>query len=227
MTNSEVKSFLDSFIKARIEGVLRRLIELECEVEPDSKYNGAAFFALSFDFMALFFCYVEFLGYLCNDGDKRKNLSKNAVDFLRRYFGEVNPKYKEVGGLLYYIYRHGNIHELKPKRIQLTDGTIVTWDIGSESGQESDPEHLTVSKEGSKRVLRVSENSLCSDLASAVDIYYEDFCKDPVLRQNFEDAVRKLRNSETEAEVRKRGKKYVCDSDFEFIRSLPDFDAEG
>lgn len=225
MENSEIRAYLDNFIKARIEGVLRPLIQLESEVEPDSKYSGAAFFALSFDFMALFFCYVEFLGYLCNDGEKGKNLSNNAVDFLRRYFGKVNPNYKEVGGLLYHIHRHGNVHELKPKRIQLTDGTTVTWEIGSGSVRESDPWHLTGWNMGSAYIMKVSENSLCNDLASAVDIYYEDLCKDPVLRQNFEDAFKKLREPEDEVDVEKR--QHIRRCDFDFIKNLPDFVAEG
>lgn len=227
MEDSEIKSFLDSFIKARIEGVLRPLIELEAEVKPDDKYKGAAFFALSFDFMALFFCYVEFLGYLLNDGEKGKNLSKNAVDFLRRYFGQVNPKYREVGGLLYNIHRHGTVHQLRSKSIQLTDGTKVGWKIESGSGGLSSEFHLTGYKMNGAAILTVSENSLCNDLASAVDIYYEDLCNDPGLRQNFEDAVRNLRTPDTEAEIRERGRNYIRDSDFDFIKNLPKFVDDG
>jgi len=72
-------------------------------------------------------------------------------------------------------------------------------------------------------MLKVSENSLCNDLASAVDIYYEHLCTDRLLRKNFEDAVKNLRAPDTEAKI--RNKNYICDSDFDFIRNLPDFAA--
>jgi len=137
MEYPKIKSYLDEFVKARIEGVLRPLME------EGSTATGAAFFAVPFAFMTLFFCYVEFLGYLYSGGEKDRRLSKNAVDFLRIYFGEADPKYKKVGGLLYHIYRHGTVHELKPKRIQLKDGTTVGWEIVSGTGQLSDPLHLT------------------------------------------------------------------------------------
>lgn len=217
MEYPKIKSYLDEFVKARIEGVLRPLME------EGSTATGAAFFAVPFAFMTLFFCYVEFLGYLYSGGEKDRRLSKNAVDFLRIYFGEADPKYKKVGGLLYHIYRHGTVHELKPKRIQLQDGTTVGWEIVSGTGQLSDPLHLTGFNLGEAVRLKVSENSLCNDLASAVDIYYKHLCTDRLLRKNFEDAVKKLRVPDTEAKI--RNKNYICDSDFDFIRNLPDFAA--
>lgn len=220
MENPKVKSYLDNFVKARTNCVLRPLMEMEGTV------TGVASLALSFAFMALFFSYVEFLGYLYKDGEKGENLSKNAVDFLREYFGRVNPKYREVGGLLYHIYRHGNIHQLKPKRIRLKDGTIVTWSIGSGTGDLSDPWHLTGYKLDGAVVLKVSENSLCNDLASAIDSYYEDLCKNAELRKNFEEAREALDNPETEDQIRRK-RKYVLDSDFDFITSLPKFVADG
>lgn len=71
----------------------------------------------------LIFAYVDYLGYLY----KGKSLSESAVAFLRDYWGRLDKRYSEVGGLLYHIYRHGTIHEYEPKIIQLNDGTRVVW----------------------------------------------------------------------------------------------------
>jgi hypothetical protein len=216
MEDSEIRKYLDIYINARVEGVLHPLMDLEGKVKSNDKYNGAAFLALGFDFMALFFCYVEFLGFLYSGGSDQ--LSQNAVEFIRQYFGRVNPSYKKIGGLLYHVYWHGSVHELKPKTIELESGMILRWEIMGGSGHYSNEGHLAGWQANEAAVLKVDENSLCNDLVAAVELFYEDLCSDQALRGKFENAVRLLKEPE-----KLGNRSYISESDFGFIRGLPPF----
>jgi hypothetical protein len=190
-------------------------MSLQSQVKAKDKYNGAAFFALSFDFMALFFCQVEFLGCLYSGERNNQALAKNAVKFIRQYLGRVNPRYKEIGGLLYHVYRHGSVHDLRPKTVELENGVILNWEISSGSGYYPSGKHLTGWQSNGTAALQVDEHLLCNDLVAAVDLFYADLCSDQQLREGFEAVVKTLKKPE------KLKKKGIYESDFEFIERLP------
>jgi hypothetical protein len=65
-----------------------------------------------FSCIRLIFCYSDVFGALLEN----EVSSKSAVKFIREYFGEVNPRYNDVAGILYSIFRHGTVHTFEPKR---------------------------------------------------------------------------------------------------------------
>ncbi len=158
----------------------------------------------------LMFSRIDFLGYLY----KGERSSKSAVTFIRDYFGKIDIRYAEVGGLLYHIYRHGTIHEYEPKKVKLADGTQMAWYVYKGGSKEL---HLSAYVEGSVLWLRLRLDSLFEDLNSAIDLYIEGLKKDEKLRQRFKKARNEILQPESEAEVRKKGREYILQSDFDFV----------
>lgn len=161
------------------------------------------------------FTHIDLLGYLYKGGTSQSN----AVEFLREYLGRIDPRYKEVGGLLYASQRHGLVHLATPKRIQLRNGMDFSY-VGF--GERQD--HLKVTKrqaiERGKRFdiyeLVLNLSLLYSDLLSAMDEYAKDVCVSQGLADVFWETFTARRTKEAkEAEIRR--KPYVQDSDFVFI----------
>lgn len=72
------------------------------------------------------FCYVDHLGYLAY-GDKRS--TQRAVKFIREFFP---GQYDALADLIYYMWRHGVVHEHKPRSLHapvsgMPGGVTVRW----------------------------------------------------------------------------------------------------
>lgn len=159
------------------------------------------------------FAYVDYFGYLY----KGESSTKSAVSFLRDYLGRVDKRYDAVGGLLYYIYRHGTIHEYEPKNVRLREGTRVAWFVFKDRIKEL---HLSGYWKEGILWLRIHLNSLYDDLNSAIDLYIQDLKSNAALRENFKKARREIEQPEGEEEVRRKARNYICESDFDFIKKL-------
>lgn len=55
--------------------------------------------------------HIDFLGYLFSGGKKESESAEKAVEFMREYFGQVDERYRECSGLVYYVLRHGLVHK--------------------------------------------------------------------------------------------------------------------
>ncbi len=167
--------------------------------------------------MVLIFIHVDLLGYLYAEDSSPRNSSKNAVKFLREYLGKIDPRYAEVGGLLYHMLRHGWIHRFTPKRLKLNDGTILDFQYSYNIDRE---QHLTkVEIQGAKKLL-ISMPLLYNDLLSAIDLFAVDISHNQELSDVFKKAFETRRKPEEENDIRVRYKSYLRDSDFHFIYRL-------
>ena len=199
-------------VEEYVKGPLEQLIHYE---------GGRAFLSASDDLlMLLVFTYVDLLGYLF----KGKSKSIYAVEFIRKYYGEVDRRYTQVGGLLYDALRHGMVHLAVPKRIKLEDGKLVDF-LFIRSGQRADYLKMTKQNETQSSgdtvvVYRLTLDLplLYGDLLSAIDSYVGDIKANQELSDTFCKAFRTRRESEaTEAELRRRS--YIQQSDFDFVRA--------
>ncbi len=169
--------------------------------------------------LTLIFINIDLLGYLY----KGEGKSICAVEFMRKYLGEVDTRYEEVGGLLYDALRHGYIHLATPKRIGLQDGKILDFSF-TVAGQRQD--HLKVTKrEELERVgrveicrLNVNLSILYEDLLSAMDKYAEDIRHNQALSDTFRKAFETRRQPQKAKEEALLGRTYIRESDFGFIR---------
>ena len=159
--------------------------------------------------MVLVFIHVDLMGYLYTGDPSPQNSSKNAVKFLREYLGRIDARYKEVGGLLYHMLRHGWIHKYTPKRLRMNDGTILDFQYSFDTNRE---QHLIkmAEIEGAKR-LHISVSLLYNDLLSALDLFAEDVRHNQELSDVFKRAFETRREPEEEDKLRT---KYNQDIDF-------------
>jgi len=175
-------------------------------------------FSESIDHILLsIFTHIDLLGCVY----KGETSQSNAVAFLREYLGRIDPRYKDVGGLLYASQRHGLVHLATPKRIQLLNGMILDFSYVL-YGERKD--HLKVVKqrviEEGKRfdiyVLVLNISLLYTDLLSAIDEYAKDICLSEELAEAFWESFTVRRTKEAREEEMRR-KPYIQDSDFVFI----------
>ena len=194
---------LEKYIKEPFQEVMTPLLT-ENEIFPS--YPGDAM-------MVLIFTHIDLLGYLY----RGESSSRNAVDFLRDYLGRADPRYEEVGGLLYVALRHGWIHKVTPKRFDLEDGAILDFSWGSTKNRA---EHLKIKKDTIERRevyrLFISLTLLYEDLVSAIDLYAEDLRHNQELSNIFKEAFETRREPEKEEKVCTRD--YIKSSDFDFVR---------
>lgn len=217
-SKSEVNGLWDVLSQFHINGIRKALIDLEGRIDTHSSEDNETHIALTYAFFNTFFCLVENLGYLY----KGERSSKNAVSFLRDYFGQVRPVYREMGGLLYDLYRHGSIHQLMPKSIVLSNGIKVSCVFPPEStmpnSQISIGQNLNTDERKKSIWLMMSCDALYNDMMSAVKIYEDDLQKDAALFNTFEASARQFQKDVTEAEIRKKCRSYIGDSDFNFLK---------
>ncbi len=155
------------------------------------------------------FIHINLLGYLQSGTDS----TTNAVKFLREYLGRVDPRYKEVGGLLYHLLRHGWIHRFTPKRLKLNNGTILDFQYSLDMNREG---HLKVVEIQGTRKILISLSLLYNDLLSAIDLFAEDIRNNQGLSDIFQKAFEARREPEEENILRKKG----YDRDLDFIYGL-------
>jgi hypothetical protein len=98
------------------ESIIAHLIGIVESIEADlmlplrahERENRGGFLSIS----RQVFCYVDYLGALADSGE---NSTKNAVNYMKKYFTRANPAYKNKCSLIYSMWRHGTVHEYDPK----------------------------------------------------------------------------------------------------------------
>ena len=172
------------------------------------------------EFMDVAFVHIDLLGRLYAGETSNKNTTKNAVMFMRKYFGRVDERYKEVSGLLYHALRHGYVHVFTPKRIELKNGEVL--DFSFVSGGKAQHLELKTMEEielpENVKIHRwlVNVAKLYEDFIIAVDKYADDIVQHQEVSDTFWQSFKSRRIEDTEEGLRNR-KGSNLDSDFEFI----------
>ena len=146
--------------------------------------------------------------------------AKNATEFIRKYFSKVNPRYGDIAGILYSVFRHGIVHTSHPKPFVVNntlylglvggkDFEIISdnkfmWKKGQGGDgqiythldpQYPDPSHL-VSKKYQRYhgpyMFPISIVQLYNDFKEAVGHYINDLGTDPTLQNNAFDMMNKI-----------------------------------
>ncbi len=152
--------------------------------------------------------YFNLFAYLYAGTDT--NQSRVAVKFIRQYMGRINIQYEKLGGLLYFLLRHGYAHRGSSKRVQLADSSILDFEYGF------DVEHLVLTKKQDLVLLKISLPTFCNDLFRAIDLYAEDVNANSELSSRFEVAFQGLREAEQESNLRNKG----FSRDLDYIQTL-------
>lgn len=96
--------------------ILAHLIDILDSIESDlmlplkthEREDRGGFFSIS----RQVFSYIDYLGALAANGE---NSTKNAVEYMEKYFSLVNRAYAGRCHLMYAMWRHGTVHEYDPK----------------------------------------------------------------------------------------------------------------
>lgn len=166
----------------------------------------------------LVFSMIDYLGSLY----KGENTSRNAVSFMREYFSRGNKSYLECSGILYFVYRHGLIHQRIPKLTQLKlKGDKLSCYITNSATTRHLRGFKMINK--SAKGLIICTKSLVIDLRNAVEEYERDILLDTTsaktLRKNFSEAYRDSRVFNKESLLLVDPKmKYLEIRDFNYIR---------
>lgn len=86
------------------------------------------------------FSYIDYLGALAGDG---QNTTKSAVAYMEKYFSLANPAYTGTCCLLFFMWRHGTVHEYDPKVVvSHVHGFHLRWGANNTSEAENRKWHL-------------------------------------------------------------------------------------
>jgi len=109
------------------------------------------------------FCYNDYISAIRYG----ENSSTNAIQFIEKYLGSKNARYKHYAKLLYEMWRHGTVHEFDPKRlIHSSKKYSVGWQTNNDSGKEERACHLECFKvfgESDKFLLNINLFELVED----------------------------------------------------------------
>ncbi|MDD4013502.1 MAG: hypothetical protein PHW14_04875 [Candidatus Omnitrophica bacterium] len=145
----------------------------------------------------------------------RKGDNGNALtQYIRNNMGEVNELYKRSAGMIVFIYRHGLLHQIQPKRIE-HNGSIVEWNIFY---REEGSSHLSVKSEGEKKKrLYFDVENFASDFLESIERLEVQLKNDKKLRDNFMNAAKEMSKPLSTAEQKKKDK-WLTQQDFEILK---------
>jgi|GEM_PF-4410581 len=172
----------------------------------------------------LIFCYVDVFGALMTN--TTENSSLNAVKFIKVYFKKVNPRYNDIAGILYSIFRHGAVHTFQPKLLFINGrryGYVIGKDTDvipntdscdfiykkEENGdgctykhlepKSPDPSWPKAMENPGGQLFPISLEKLLKDLKSAVAYYIDDLENGPDIQLK-ENAIGMMRKIHTPTE---------------------------
>jgi len=107
------------------------------------------------------------LEYLARIVHGKESAADNVREYVIRYLGKINPRYKYVGMLLWWSLRNGIVHGAWPQSVCLNDDVQDRVAIGV-SVEPSDP-HLEVVREDGRELFGVNARRLLEDLSRSFD----------------------------------------------------------
>jgi hypothetical protein len=151
------------------------------------------------------FSYTGFLGLLYCGPENPPNLRFLSRTFMaERYIteimGQVDNAYRNYGELIYSMYRHGTAHVYRPNMLQSTidhrkisfmsykgprSGILERKEVGELAVIHCNPVKISNDEDW----LPLSINVLYNDLTRSIDIYEEMIKNDPLLLENYSQAI--------------------------------------
>lgn len=150
-------------------------------------------------------------GRIINSGS-----SADAVKFIRGYF--TKSEYKQIGGFIYNVYRHGLLHSHFPKEMIIC-GKNRGWGVVIGINSEQKTRHLQFSLPSKKEILTFDGEEFFNDFLSAIDKYINDFNdpnKEAELIASFNRAYCIMKSPQLEQES--RNMPFMQDSDYDFFK---------
>jgi len=174
---------LTTWIESCVLGDLRTLLHgvdayyaSTSKATGDGKPLGAANFLLVAGCCAA----IDYFGFVFKGGGSDE---ANAKGFIDKFLSQVDPRYSEVGLLIWRSYRQGTIHRSWPKRIVLEGEPSRVVITGA--GTEEDDPHLARSPNLVEDSFIVNGRRLLRD----IELAFEPGFRDWILKDAPEEAV--------------------------------------
>ena len=137
------------------------------------------------------------------------NSSQNAISFIKDYFSQIEPEYKEKGAFIYVIYRHGLMHQHTPKLMSYRKknvGWVVSLSLDGVG-------HLDIWG----KTVQLNAGRLYDNYLGALNLYKNDIQKgDQKLINKFILAHKEMATPMSKTKLLKRD--YLQQSDFNFLK---------
>ena len=167
---------------------------------------GIGFFAIP----RLIFPEIDNLGcYLVGD---IKHTASNAISFMKMYFSKVDPEYRSKSAFIYFVYRHGLMHQHMPKSVSCNKKNIG-WSVGI-STPNTKTSHLNFIANS----LNIDGQQFYEDFLRALELYKKDVLSNDAILKNLITAHRKMISPVPETELLK--KPYIKQSDLDFLKDF-------
>jgi hypothetical protein len=137
------------------------------------------------------------------------NTPGNSIKFMRRYFPQVNPRYKDCCGFIYLTYRHGLTHQHVPKNISYKRRSLG-WAISLDGG------HLTKVNQ----TIILDGKQFYEDFLAVIDLFRSDLDEKRLsarLVNNFNAADAEMKKPISKGKALNRWR-YLSESDFKFLK---------
>jgi hypothetical protein len=166
------------------------------------------------------FCYIDYISAIRYGA----NSSANAIQFIEKYLGTTNPRYKHYGKLLYEMWRHGTVHEFDPKRLKHSNGKYsVGWQTNNDSGKEERACHLECFKVYGKSetfVLNVNLFQLVDDFVRGVHEFISELKKAKKRRIECQNNYNEISRQLSVKELAKKNKKMKRNLNLQISRAV-------
>ncbi|MFA6466620.1 MAG: hypothetical protein WCV71_02050 [Patescibacteria group bacterium] len=168
--------------------------------------TGTGFFAIP----RLIFPEIDNLGaYMAGT---TKNSPKNAIAFIKKYYAIINPEYTKKGALIYFIYRHGLMHQHVPKFVSYRKKNIG-WQI-SLTMENTKSTHLMLMD----KTIILEGRQLYTDTIFAIDEYIKDLQSDKKVLNNLIIAHQMMMSPINKTALLKNYKNYIKQADLNFLK---------
>jgi len=167
----------------------------------EAEFKGWGSFAVP----ELVFSYCDFLGALYTGYLEQGNLTRRALEFIKKFFTKVNQKYDEYAEIMYDMYRHGTVHAFEPKTYKI-GGKKVSWLVGKGTS-----EHLAFRATTAEEKARgfIADYMLCLDvkqlyldLKSSFDLFIKELESEPTLITQSSRIISKFHESEPKKNIK-------------------------
>jgi len=138
------------------------------------------------------FCYIDYLGSIRYGPPSQ---SKKAIQYLEKYMFKVNPRYKQIGRLIYELWRHGTVHEFAPKSLIDSCNRQITWQTNITDRKVERECHLECfKKQGEENLYFINVNlfQLTDDLISSIEFLIEELNSDKRLCREVQKNFNKI-----------------------------------
>ncbi len=166
------------------------------------------------------FCYIDYISAIRYGA----NSTANAIQFIEKYLGKTNVRYRHYGKLLYEMWRHGTVHEFDPKRLKHSSKKYsVSWQTNNDSAKRERGYNLECFKVHGKNdafLLNVNLFQLVDDFVQSVHMLIVELKKSKRIRMECQNNYNEISRQLSVKELAKKNKKTQRNLNLQISRAV-------